>query len=286
MCTVANFSYVKAQTQMLEVGGRKITYRSFGEGRPIIICTRDFEDVGPWNPAFIDALALRGFRVITFDYDGHDVATIGTHGGVTNLVDDMYDLIRALGVKNVVVVGWSFGGIVAQVFITRYPQHATHAVLIATTPPLPKVRPFDYLSYEVIGKSKESCESEVRLLLDSVSNANNDSSEDTWSEATGRLKEPIVRDISDIALKSLDVFAIASDACAIQLLNSLRVTSTPVLHIGGDLDAISPVENWYALNGVLPTLRLITYPQTGHAPHHQHPVESAKYIAAFARETA
>jgi len=66
------------------------------------------------------------------------------------------------------------------------------------------------------------------------------------------------------------------------VLQALRHTQVPILHLGADHDISFPVENWYALNGQLPTLQLVTLPQTGHAPQHQYPELSAAYIAAFA----
>lgn len=35
------------------------------------------------------------------------------------------------------------------------------------------------------------------------------------------------------------------------ILAALKATKLPLLHIGSDHDIIFPVENWYALNGVL-----------------------------------
>jgi pimeloyl-ACP methyl ester carboxylesterase len=67
------------------------------------------------------------------------------------------------------------------------------------------------------------------------------------------------------------------------VLAALTSTSIPILHIGGDHDISFPVENWYALNQQLPTLQVLTYPQTGHAPQHEHPVASAAHIATFVR---
>jgi pimeloyl-ACP methyl ester carboxylesterase len=66
-----------------------------------------------------------------------------------------------------------------------------------------------------------------------------------------------------------------------EVLHTLKNTDAPILHIGGDHDIIFPIENWYALNGRLPTMRLITFPKTGHGPHHQYPEESARNISAF-----
>ena len=41
--------------------------------------------------------------------------------------------------------------------------------------------------------------------------------------------------------------------------------------------------NWYALNQQMKSLHLITFPQAGHGPQHQHPELSADVIASFVR---
>ena len=69
------------------------------------------------------------------------------------------------------------------------------------------------------------------------------------------------------------------------VLAALKATTIPILHVGGDHDISFPVENWYALNQQLPTVQLLTYPRTGHAPHHEHPEATARHIAAFVRGT-
>jgi len=70
-----------------------------------------------------------------------------------------------------------------------------------------------------------------------------------------------------------------------EVLQALKNTNVPILHLGGDHDISVPVENWYALGGQLPTLNLITYPRAGHAPHHQRPELAAAQIAAFIQHT-
>jgi pimeloyl-ACP methyl ester carboxylesterase len=67
------------------------------------------------------------------------------------------------------------------------------------------------------------------------------------------------------------------------VLAALKNSAVPILHIGGDHDIIFPIENWYALNQELKSLCLITNPQAGHGPQHQHPELSADVIASFVR---
>ncbi|MBY2915673.1 hypothetical protein HF263_09005 [Rhizobium leguminosarum] len=53
-------------TQLVELGGRKLAYRSVGKGKPIVLAHRFRGVLGLWDPAFIDALASRGHQLATF----------------------------------------------------------------------------------------------------------------------------------------------------------------------------------------------------------------------------
>jgi pimeloyl-ACP methyl ester carboxylesterase len=70
------------------------------------------------------------------------------------------------------------------------------------------------------------------------------------------------------------------------VLAALKSTTIPILHVGGDHDISFPIDNWYALNGQLPTVQLLTFPHAGHGPQHEHPVAVAEHIATFVRTTA
>ncbi|WP_276483864.1 alpha/beta fold hydrolase [Paraflavitalea pollutisoli] len=61
----------------------------------------------------------------------------------------------------------------------------------------------------------------------------------------------------------------------------LQTTTTPILVISGDHEICFPVQNWFDLNRIWPTLQLIVFPQAGHGPHHQHPELAVAYIHAF-----
>ena len=64
---------------------------------------------------------------------------------------------------------------------------------------------------------------------------------------------------------------------------ALKITTVPVLHIGGDHDIIVPVENWYALNGPLSALQLHTFSRSDYGPQHEHPDAAAQCIGTFIR---
>jgi len=54
--------------QFVEVDGRRLAYRVIGAGTPLLLCLRFRGTMDDWNPAFLDALAARDFRVHVFDY--------------------------------------------------------------------------------------------------------------------------------------------------------------------------------------------------------------------------
>ena len=62
-------SAIRAMTNFVQIGERKIAYRSIGKGLPIIMVNRFRGTLDTWDPAFLDSLASE-FNVITIDYTG------------------------------------------------------------------------------------------------------------------------------------------------------------------------------------------------------------------------
>jgi pimeloyl-ACP methyl ester carboxylesterase len=145
---------------------RRLAYRSLGEGKPIVLCTRFRGTMDVWDPAFLDALAAQGLRVITFDYSGLGHSSGEKSYNPLDLARDARDLIEALDLQNVVIGGWSLGGIAAQVVLAQYPQRLSHAVLIGTVPPGPNVKPAEQLFYDTAVLPEYGIEAETILFFE------------------------------------------------------------------------------------------------------------------------
>lgn len=277
---------VNTPNLLVESKGRTLAYRSMGSGHPIILCARFRGTMDIWDPAFLDALVLNGFRVITFDYSGIGLSTGEKSMNPGVLAEDANDLIEALELHEVVISGWSLGGMVAQVALAMYGQRISHAVLIGTTPPGPLVKPAEQLFYDTAVIPDYSLEDEVILFFepkspDSVAAARR-SSERIAQRKQGRSPPAPVAWAAENLGAGPKNPVFPADA----ILQVLKTTTIPILHIGGDHDIIFPVENWYALNQQLPTTQLLTYPGAGHGPQHQHPEAVAEYIGSFVRGTS
>ncbi|MFM0477030.1 alpha/beta fold hydrolase [Paraburkholderia strydomiana] len=274
-----------ARTQFVEVEGRRLAYRTFGTGIPLVLCVRFRGTMDAWDPLFLDSLIEQGFQVTTFDYSGLGQSSGERTYNPASLAKDAIDLINALKLGKVVIGGWSVGGMAAQIVLAKAPQLVSHAVLIATTPPGPLVKPGEQLFY-TMAKRENGFEDFVTLFFEPTSPTSRAAAERSASRLAERKDDvsPVVPhkwaglQLGDGPKNPL--FPV--DA----VLQSLKTTSIPVLHLGADHDIVFPVENWYALNGQLPTLHLVTLPRTGHGPQLQYPQASAAHIAAFVRAHA
>ncbi|BEU21160.1 alpha/beta hydrolase [Paraburkholderia terrae] len=275
------YKAVNAPTQYAECNGRRLAYRDFGAGVPIVLCVRFRGTMDSWDPSFLDGLVGHGFRVIVFDYSGLGASTGVRTYNPQSLAKDALDLMDVLALQKAVIGGWSIGGVAAQIVLAKAPQRVSHVVLLATTPPGPLVKAGDPLFFKLAKRDNSDPEDAVALFFEpnsAISRAAAKQSAERLAQRQLDISPPVPREWAGEQLGDAPRNpAFPADA----VLRILETTTVPVLHIGADHDLVFPVENWYALTGRAPTLQLITLPQAGHGPHHQYPATCAGYIAAF-----
>jgi len=283
METINPVTAITAPTQFLDVGDRVLAYRMIGDGTPILLCTRFRGTLDLWDPAFLDALVKNGFKVITFDYTGLGQSNGTPSYNPIDMAADVRDLIRALALENVVLGGWSLGGMAVQAALTLYPQNISHLVLLGTTPPGPLVKLAEQLFYDLAGKDENDFEDVVALFFEPSSPLSREAAARSQSRIESRTTDVSPPVPVEFARARIEGGPSNPAFPAPPVLETLKKTAIPILHIGGDHDIIFPVENWYALNPELPTLTLVTFPRSGHGPHHQHPQVCADIIASAVR---
>ena len=86
-------------------------------------------------------------QIVYFDHRGQGRSARGDKKTYTldNNVEDMEALRQHLGLDKIVVMGTSYGGMVALTYAIRYPQNVSHLILVATA-----------ASYEFLAKAKEN----------------------------------------------------------------------------------------------------------------------------------
>ncbi|AIC29775.1 alpha/beta hydrolase family protein (plasmid) [Rhizobium etli bv. mimosae str. IE4771] len=274
-----------ATTQFIEVGGRKLAYQSIGTGKPIVLAHRFRGVLGLWDPAFINALASQGFQVVTFDYSGMGLSTGEKSYNPMSLLKDTKDLIDGLGLKDVVIGGWSYGAIVAEIYVAMFGASVSHAVLIAGVPPGKLAKAGEQRFLDVGTQGPATLDQYTELFFEPNDPASRAASKQSFERifSAENVRSPDVP--ADWAKQQVPASPPNPVIPSEDVLNAVKHTNVPILHLNGDHDISFPVENWYALNGQFPTLSLITYPRAGHGAHFQYPELAASQIAAFIRNT-
>ena len=192
MLNLGNTSAIDTPNRFVEIGGRTLAYRSIGQGRPLVLCVRFRGNMDSWDPAFLDALAGHGFRVITFDYSGLGLSTGTPTYNPVEMAKDPRDLIVALGLTDVVLGGWSLGGLAAQAVLALYPDNISRVVLLGTNPPGPHVKPAEQLFYDIAGKEVNDAEDNVILFFEPKSAASREASRQSLARiaAPAQVEQP------------------------------------------------------------------------------------------------
>ncbi|GIF49212.1 pimeloyl-ACP methyl ester carboxylesterase [Asanoa ferruginea] len=132
--------------------GIELCYTETGDpaGRPLLLVMGLGQQLIAWPDGFVDLLASRGFRVITFD---NRDAGRSTHAGyrppplmailrnripadaynLGDLGQDTVGLLDALGLESVHIAGVSMGGMIAQTVAARFPQRVRTLTSIMST---------------------------------------------------------------------------------------------------------------------------------------------------------
>lgn len=277
--TGASTQFSNAANQSIMVNGVRFAYRDIGPaiGVPLVLFNHWGAVLDNFDPAIIDGLAQTR-RVITTDYRG-----IGGSGGtapltVGEMADDAIQLIRALGLETVDVLGFSLGGFVAQDIALKTPDRVRRLILTGTGPaggdgidrvgavtwPLilkglltlrdPKV----YLFFTSTANGRRSAAQYLRRLKARKNNR------DKGPTPSAFLRQ----------LKAITAWGQQPP----QDLGRLRI---PTLIVNGDSDIMVPSVNSMALAKRIPNAQLVIYEDAGHGGIFQHCVDFVAKAQAF-----
>lgn len=272
-------SFINATNQSITVNGIPFAYRDTGPatGVPLVLFNHWGAVLDNFDPAIIDGLAQTR-RVITTDYRG-----IGGSGGsapltVGEMADDAIQLIHALGLETVDVLGFSLGGFVAQDIALKAPDLVRRLILTGTGPAggsgIDKV---GSVTWPLMLKGLLTWR-DPKFYLFFTSTPNGRRSASLYLQRLKARKKNRDKGPTPSAfLRQLK----AITAWGKQAPQDLRRLRTPTLIVNGDNDIMVPSVNSSALAKRIPNAQLVIYEDAGHGGIFQHHADFVAKAQAF-----
>jgi len=264
-------STIADETAHVRIGPLRVRTRSIGDGDPLLLLMGIGGNLDMWAPLQAE---LPGRRLIMFDQPG----TRGSSGPwlpatMTHNAWFASRVLRALGIRRADVLGYSWGGLVAQQLAFQHRSMVRRLVLACTTvgwggrlPPVGVARrmitPRRYYSREYF-----------REVAPHI-----------YGGAYRTDHDLADREFASRASYPPSVLGYTSQLCAALTYSSLPalpLISAPTLVLAGDDDPIIPHINQRLLTCMLPDARLHVIPRAGHLLLLDRPADAAALIETF-----
>ena len=256
-------SWKDTPNRTIDVGGTFFTYRELGtsSGIPVVFCHHLTAVLDDWDPRIMDGIAER-HRVIAFDNRGIGGSGSKVPGTVEEMGADAIAFIRAMGLEQVDLFGFSLGGGVAQMIALQQPQLVRRMILAGTGPrggggidkmaiivgkaylqaALTRSDPRNFLFFPRNPEGKRAATAYLARL----------------KERTSQRDKPISMQARIAQLKAIR----HAGQCP---PDDLSVITQPVLVANGDNDLMVASSHSADMARRIPNAKLIIYPNSGHA---------------------
>lgn len=128
-------SHEAVPTQFVQADGIRVPYRRFGHNGhvPLVFLQYFTGNSDNWDPAVTDGFAADR-EVILFDNAGVGSSGGETPGSVTEMTRDVREFLHALGLRQIDIIGFSLGGMIAQELALYHPKLLRQIILLSTGP--------------------------------------------------------------------------------------------------------------------------------------------------------
>jgi pimeloyl-ACP methyl ester carboxylesterase len=132
---MSTFTAVTVPTQFVEAKGIRFAYRRWGKqgGLPLVFNQHFTGNLDNWDPAVLDGLAKER-EVIIFNNAGIASSTGEVPKTFAGMAKNAEAFIDALGLKQIDLLGFSIGGMVAQQITLDRPELIRKLILVGTAP--------------------------------------------------------------------------------------------------------------------------------------------------------
>jgi pimeloyl-ACP methyl ester carboxylesterase len=274
-------SHQTAPTQFVDAAGVRFAYRRFGKagGVPLLFNQHFTGTMDHWDPLVTDGLAATR-EVILFNNAGIS----NSSGEVPTTFEEMganaIAFIKALGLKQVDVLGFSIGGFVAQETTLQAPDLVQRLVLVGTGPRggqnMATLTPEAQQIFGATYKVPEEIWLKVHFT-------NSEASQSAGREFLKRFlrrtenRDPEVNE--KVAPAQME--AIGKWGAPRKSFEYLKAITQPTLVTNGSKDVIIYTVNSFILQQNLPNAQLVVYPDSNHGSQYQYPELFVQHVSTF-----
>ncbi len=264
-------SVVSAPVRTAHTSLGVVGYRVVGSGPPLVLIMGYGEPMEDWDPVLVHALA-RHNRVVMFDNSGVGrTQQLPPPYSIDAMADQTSALIDTLGLGRPDVLGWSMGGMIAQALAVLHPAQVRRLILCATNPGNGQA--------VVPPATARQASSDVPPNQASDFPANQASAFNAFKAAIAEYPPAPAVSLGtkgDQAAAVADWWA-GNDAAG----HELARIPVPTLVADGTDDQRVPVTNDRILTRIIPSARLVLYPDAGHAFLFQDWTRFASLVESF-----
>jgi len=279
---MAQHTHHTAPTQFVDAAGIRFAYRRFGKsgGVPLVFNMHFTGTMDHWDPLVTDGLAATR-EVILFNNAGISNSSGEVPATFEEMGANSIAFIKALGLKQVDVLGFSIGGFVAQEITLQARELVRRLVLLGTGPRG--------------GENMATLTPEAQQIF----GARYDEPDHLWlkvfftpsevSQAAGRAylkrfrarvdnRDPEVNEkVAAAQIEAIGKWGVHREGA----YEYLKTILQPTLVINGDNDVIIYSINSWILQQNIPNAQLIIYPDAGHGSQYQYPQRFVRHVSDF-----
>ncbi|MDQ0586659.1 alpha/beta fold hydrolase [Variovorax paradoxus] len=267
-------------TRTIAAGGVAFAYRELGTenaGVPVVFLIHLAAVLDNWDPRVVDGFAATR-RVIAFDNRGVGASSGAPAASMEEMARDAITFIKAMGLGQVDLFGFSMGGMIAQEIVQMEPQLVRRMIITGTGPAggegISRVARVTYID---MIRGWLTFQDPKQFLFFTRTPAGIRAGK----EFLQRLKER-----SENRDKAITVAALQAQLKALRRWGAKKPADLsrvrhPVLVANGDSDRMVPSKNTRDLAQRLPNSELIVYPDSGHGAVFQFHADFVPRALAF-----
>ncbi len=287
----------------VQSGSIQLFYETFGNRNSpaVLLHMGNSCDATMWPDSFCEELADKGMYVIRFDQRDTGLSTwVDFSENPYTLLDmaqDVISLLDALNIKRVSLVGYSTGGLVAQLCAIHFPDRLNSLILMMTSPDLtikndafagldvshkglsPPKKVFIEEFFSLRSMPQISFEEKISFLVEIFRLANGSSYFDEafffnlFAKSLGRVKGHLRNGGHE------SNHALATSATPVILESEFKEIKVPTLIISGEQDPIFPSDHGVRLHELIPQSTFFLIQDMGHVLN---PIFFERIVSAFA----